>query len=376
MEIWKVHHRHNPTHEQGTRAIGALSGGRLWLLRRDMNGGFSFVATRIHDDSSLTMDEDYYKILEISRSASQAEIQKAYRELARKYHPDLNPDNQSAKERFQKVQLAFDVLNDSKKRELYDRYGSAFESMGAGGPGRAPGGGGGWPPGGGAGYEGVDFSQFFGEKYGAESASPFGDIFSQFTRGGQPSRRGPAAPTRGNDIQSNLQIPFQTAVTGGEAQISVRRHTGKVETITVKIPPGIESGKKIRLRGQGETGSGSNQPGDILITVSVASHPLFQRTGARLDVRVPVTLAEAVLGAKVDVPTPRGVVTVTVPPGSSSGTRLKIKGQGVKPRNAPSGDLFAELQIVLPEKLDDAALDAIRQIDEANPCDPRADLKW
>jgi molecular chaperone DnaJ/curved DNA-binding protein len=330
------------------------------------------------------MAEDYYKTLGVSRNASAADIQKAYRDLARKYHPDMNPDDKSAKGKFQEVQRAFDVLNDASKRELYDRYGSSFESMGAGGGPRGGAGGGratwGASP---EGAEDVDFSQLFGERFGGggEGSSPFGDIFTQFRRAGGRQRRGaaPQGEARGADVSAELEIPFTTAVLGGEAQISVRRQTGQVETLSVKIPAGIDDGKKIRLRGQGEAVAGGT-PGDILITIRVAPHPWFTRQKNNLEVRVPITIAEAALGAKVDVPTPRGTITLRVPSGSSSGKKLRIKGHGVSPRNGEPGDLFAHLEIMLPPKLDDEALDLIKKLDAhaegLAPQQPRKDLRW
>jgi curved DNA-binding protein len=324
------------------------------------------------------MAEDYYKTLGIGRDASPADIQKAYRKLARKFHPDLNPEDKTAKSKFQEVQRAFDVLNDPSKRELYDRYGSSFESMGAG-----PRGGGGqthWGAGPG-GAEEIDISQLFGERYGGDPTNMFGDIFTQFRRAGGRQRR-PGAPLgadRGADISAELEIPFTTAVLGGQAQISVRRQTGQVETLNVKIPPGIDQGKKIRLRGQGE-GVPDGTAGDILITVHVAPHGWFTRHGKNLEVRLPVTLAEAALGAKVDVPTPRGTISLRVPAGTSSGKKLRIKGHGVALRTGEPGDLFAEIEIVLPSPLDDASIDLIKQLDahaqSTQPQQPRRDLRW
>jgi len=328
--------------------------------------------------------DDYYKTLGVSRDASAADIQKAYRKLARKYHPDMNPDDKTAKTKFQEVQRAFDVLNDASKRELYDRYGSSFESMGAGGGPRGAGPGGGgrttWSTGP-EGAEDIDFSQFFGERFGGESASPFGDIFTQFRKagGGRQRRGGGQAAAHGADVSAESTIPFATAVLGGETQIAVRRQTGQVDTINVKIPPGIDEGKKIRLRGQGEAVSGGT-PGDILITIHVAPHPWFTRHGNNLEVRVPVTLAEAALGAKIDVPAPRGTISLRVPPGTSSGKRLRVKGHGVAPRSGEPGDLFAHIEVVLPTPLDETTTELIKQIDQhaesLGPQQPRRDLKW
>jgi DnaJ-class molecular chaperone len=329
------------------------------------------------------MAEDYYKTLGVSRSASQAEIQKAYRDLAKKYHPDMNPDDRSATKKFQEIQAAFDVLSNPEKREMYDRYGSSFETAGAGGPHPGAyqwqwqGGQGGSGASGGPEASPEDFlGQFFGERFGEEPSDSggFGDIFSRFTRGGRA--KGGRTRARSGDVTAELRIPFNTAITGGEAQFSLQRPEGKTETITVKIPSGIEDGKKIRLRGQGEPAQGRAAAGDLILVIRVAPHPYFVRRGNNLYVRLPVTLAEAAVGAKVDVPTPKGTVSVSVPPGSSCGTKLRIKGHGVAGKNAAAGDLFAEVQIVLPRNLNDADREFVRQMDQRYPMNPRGDLRW
>jgi DnaJ-class molecular chaperone len=155
--------------------------------------------------------------------------------------------------------------------------------------------------------------------------------------------------------------------------LRLRRPNGKDETIAVKIPAGIAPGQSIRLRGQGEEGA---RPGDLLITVRVGSHPCFRREGLDLEVRVPVTLAEAALGAKVDVPTPHGVITVKVPPGTSSGKRLRMKGQGIENRKGEKGDLYVEIQIALPDRIDSESAELIRRLDQRHSFDPRSDLRW
>lgn len=312
------------------------------------------------------MAEDYYKSLELNRGASPAEIDKAYARLARKYHPDVNPDDKAAKTKFQEIQAAYDVLKDPKKREMYDRYGSAFEQAASGG---GPRGGAGWSPG--AGAEGFDFAQFFG----GEMPGGMGDIFGQMRRG-RGSRRGRTAQVAGADIEAEVEIPFNLAVGGGETHLTLMRENGQRETLTVRIPAGIDDGKKLRLRGRGEPGANGGPRGNLLVTVRTAGHPFFTRKGDHLYVRLPVTLFEAAAGAKVDVPTPKGTVSLRVPPGSGSGTKLRIKGHGVAGADRPPGDLFAEVQIMLPASLDDAALAQIRQIDSRYPLEPRRDLRW
>jgi DnaJ-class molecular chaperone len=324
------------------------------------------------------MAEDYYQILGVAHNATQAEIQKAYRDLARKYHPDMNPDDKSAKKKFQKIQAAFDVLNDPKKREMYDRYGSSFETMGSGGPRGGASWQGSYGPGAGfGGFEDLDFGQFFGERFGGERAgADVGDLFEQFRRASGGRRSTTGRQRRGDDLAHELPIPFATSVNGGTVQVKVSHPSGKVDTLEVKIPAGIEDGKKIRLRGQGEPGARGGKPGDVLLVVRVEPHPCFHRQGNNLLLRVPVTLAEAALGAKVDIPTPKGAVSLHVPPGTSSGTRLRLRGHGVAPKSGQVGDLVAEVQIILPKTLDEPAREAIRQIADRHPLDPRANLRW
>lgn len=318
------------------------------------------------------MAEDYYATLGVARGASAEEIKKAYRKLARENHPDLHPDDPKAKEKFQQVQGAFDVLNDPKKREMYDRYGSAYESAGAGGhPGARP-----WPTGGGGGDEGYEVN--LEDLFSGGGGGGFADLFKQFGnrgRGGAGGGRRPM-PEAGADLEHDLSIPFASAVLGGEAQIAVARADGRQETIRVKIPAGIEDGKRIRLRGQGEPGANGGPNGDILIRVSIAPHPNFRRVGKRLEVTVPITLAEALGGGKIDVPTPHGTITLTVPPGTSSGRKLRVKGQGVKSGSGELGDLMAELQIVMPKNLTDDDRRQMVEIAERYADNPRAELRW
>lgn len=338
------------------------------------------------------MSKDYYATLGVDQNASAEEIQKAYRRLVRKYHPDLKPDDATAKEKFKQVQTAFDVLNDTKKRQLYDQYGSAYESMDGGGQAWQGGGGfggqggfGGWNragqgrAGGSGGHE-FNLDDLFGQG-GDKSGGGFADLFKNLGQRGGP-RQPRATAKRGANLQHELTVPLTTAVSGGEAQITVHRSNGKIETLQVRIPPGIDDGKKIRLREQGEPGPGGSDPGDILITVRVAPHPIFRRTGKRLDVRVPITLFEAIHGAKIDLPTPQGTITLSIPPGTSSGNKLRVKGHGVVTSQSDRGtddvpgDLFAEIQIVLPKSLNDVDQKNLESIASKYNDDPRADIRW
>ena len=301
------------------------------------------------------MSDDYYAVLGVSRGASTAEIEKAYRELARKYHPDMNPDDSAAEAKFQEVQRAYEVLKDPEKREMFDRYGSSFDAAGGAAGGGNPFTGGAYPGGGGFNFESggpggatFDFSEIFGAGGGGGG---FEDVIRNMS-----GRRQRSQPQRGRDIEHRLSIPFTTAVLGGEAQLQIQRASGKTERIEVKIPAGIEDGKKIRLRGQGESSAdGASPAGDLFIQVAVSEHPCFTRKGNNLTVRVPLTPSEAALGTKVEIPAPRGAISLTIPPGTSSGARLRVKGHGVSRHDSNAGDLLAEIQISLSESLSEGA---------------------
>jgi len=314
------------------------------------------------------MSEDHYQTLGVPRTASADEIRKAYRELARRYHPDLHPDDAAAKEQFKKVQTAFDVLNDPSKREMYDRYGSAFEGVGAGGAG-GWGGRGPFPGGGGAGGAEIDLESLFG-------GGGFADLFGGGARARGRRRQARAA---GEDVTARLDIPFRLAIDGGKADVRVDRD-GRIETISVTIPQGLPDGARMRLRGQGLPGTGGGPAGDLLLDVHVEPHPVFRRVGDTLEIMLPVTIAEAIEGAKVDVPTPWGTIALKVPPSTSGGRRLRAGGMGVRHANGAAGDLIAEVQIVLPEAADAAAraalLAAAQAAEGAAPAGPRAALRW
>ncbi len=293
------------------------------------------------------MAQDYYETLGLSRSASADEIQKAYRKLARKYHPDLNPDDKVSQQKFKEVQQAYDTLSEPEKRKMYDQFGSEYERVG-GAPFRGgTGGRGGFEDifGGGAGPGGFQFE------------GDLGDLFRQFTGGGaagagagRGGRGRSHSPVKGQDLATETTIPFNTAVMGGEASIAIRRND-KSELLHIKIPAGVESGRKMRLRGQGDPSASGGPPGDLIVTLNVASHPFFKRSGKNLELRLPITIGEAVHGATIDLPTPGGTVALKVPAGSNSGRRMRIKGQGVQSPDGAHGDLFVELLLRLPDPL-------------------------
>ena len=319
------------------------------------------------------MAEDYYKLLGVPRTASQDEIQKSYRKQARKYHPDLHADDSEQEKKrvlqqFQKIQQAYDTLSDPKKRKMYDQFGSEYEQMGGAGGNPFGGGGGGAPFGGGG---GIDLSSIFGG--GGPGAGGFEEMLRQMG-GGAAGRGGPPQPpAKGSDIEQEVTVPFAVAVLGGKHQLGISRN-GKSEKLDVSIPAGIESGKKIRLRGQGNPGAG--QPGDMLVTVKVAAHPAYARKGLNLLVDVPITVLEAVQGAKIDLPTPHGTLVLTVPVGTSSGKTLRLKGMGVKTKDR-SGDLLVTLQVSVPEEASEQDLEVLQKLSDAwSNLESRAKLRW
>lgn len=328
------------------------------------------------------MSKDYYKTLGVSKGASAEEIQKAYRNLARKYHPDLNPDDKTAKQKFQDVQQAYETLNDPKKKQMYDQFGSDYEQMGGGPGGGFPGGN---PFGGGGGQVPPGFEQMFGGGGGGAGGITLEELMKQFGMGGgggfegsgggrKRTRRQQQVP--GDDVRHEVEVPFHTAVLGGKVSLKLRRPDGKSETIDASIPAGIESGKTIRLRGLGDPSPNGGPAGDLLITVRVADHESFTRQGLDLTVKVPITIAEACLGGKIEVPSPHGTITLTIPPGTSSGKRIRAKGQGIHAKDGTQGDLYAEMQIVVPKKLSTKATELVKELSDQIAELPRENLRF
>lgn len=302
---------------------------------------------------------DYYDILGVSRSASADEIKKAYRKLSRKYHPDMAPDDKTADQKFKEVQEAYEVLRDENKRKQYDQFGHAFQHAGPGG-----GGGGGYYQSGGAGGP-VDFEDLFGG-----GGIDLGDLFGGAFRGG---KRAQPRPQKGESQRLQIEIPFHLAAVGGQHEISVQK-AGKTERLTIKIPAGVDNGSVIRLGGQGNPGVHGGPAGDLLITIKVGNHPYFKRDGGNLLLEVPITLTEAALGAKVDVPTlTEGEVTVTIPPGTSSGAKLRLRGKGITPQKATQpGDQICAIKIFAPKDLSDQEKELFKQIQQLKHDNPRS----
>jgi len=306
------------------------------------------------------MPRDYYETLGLKRNASEDEIKKAYRKLARQYHPDRNPGDKQAEGKFKEVQEAYDVLSDKTKRAHYDRFGTAEAGAGFGG-GR--GGGRGqtfhWGGGGPGGFEEMDSataSELFRQMFGGD-AGDLGELFGQRGRRGGRARR----PETGPEVQSEVTIPFLTAAVGGSVTLSVDGRE-----LAVRIPAGIEDGKVLRLQGQAPGG------GDLRLVVHIQPHPYFRREGNDVILEVPLSVAEAALGTKVDVPTLDGSkLTVTIPPGTSSGSRLRLRGKGIA-----GGNQYIEAKVMVPAAKDARSRELIQEFAKLNPQDPRSGLPW
>ncbi|MDA1213323.1 MAG: DnaJ domain-containing protein [Planctomycetota bacterium] len=321
-------------------------------------------------------EPDFYKVLEVSRQSSADEIKKSYRKLARKYHPDMCPNDKQASEKFKEIQEAYAVLGDADKRKMYDEFGANFSNSGSGKGGRGPrqtytwsGPGGGGP---------IDLEDIFGHGNVGDATEGF-DFSSIFGGGGgakrRSSRRETRRPDRGADVRTEIEIPLLVAAQGGMQDIKVHRSSG-VERLSVKIRKGVTTGQVIRLTGQGEPGGIGGGPGDLLLTVRIAPHPYFRVEKANVLLDLPISPAEATLGAKVDVPTlTEGDFTLTIPPGTSSGTKLRLRSKGlIDPETGQQGDQYCVIKIVVPKTTSDALRDLYRKVSELKEDQPRAGL--
>ncbi len=319
-------------------------------------------------------ERDLYKVLGVARDVDADALKKAYRKLARRHHPDVNPGDKAAEEKFKEISEAYDVLSDATKRRNYDEFGEvslqggfdaeqarrAREAFGARfGGGAGPG----------AGYG----------TYTSEEPFEFGDLddlLGRFGFGGRGAS-GRAAGLRGSDLEASLELDFLEAAKGGEKRLTLSLPGAdgrpKTETLTVRIPPGVADGGRIRLRGKGAPGLGGGPAGDLWATVRVRPHPVFRREGRDVFVDVPVTIVEAIRGAKIEVPTLDGRATVTVPPGTDSGRKLRLRGKGIPdPAGGAPGDLYVLIQIRVPKQLDPEALAKLDAL--AGTEDPRQEL--
>jgi curved DNA-binding protein len=299
--------------------------------------------------------KDYYAVLGIAKAASQDDIQKSYRKLARKFHPDVNKD-QKAEAKFKEIGEAYEVLKDPEKRKKYDQLGMAWNR--AGGP----------PPGWqevnfGQGGAGFDFSGFGG-------SGGFSDFFEMLFGAGGPGagggrRAGGFAAQAGGNSETTLPLTVEEAVCGGARELTVSDPaTGQRRTLTVRIPEGVRPGQKIRLAGKGAPGLGGGPPGDLLLKVEVVPDPRFRLEGADIHTAVPVQPWEAALGADADVETPTGTVRIKVPAGSSSGRKIRLRGKGLTQSGGEKGDLLAEIKIVVPDQLSERERELYEQLKE------------
>lgn len=312
---------------------------------------------------------DPYDVLGVSKSSSAADIKKAYRQLAKKYHPDRNKDDAKAKERFAEINTAYEIVGDEKKKAQFDRgeigpdgKPRGFEGFGAGPGGFTRG----WrSAGGGPGAE-THYEFNFGGPGAGAGAGGFdpSDLFADLFGG----RRRQAAPTRGDDVAATATVPLETIARGGSARVILP--SGR--TLEVKIPAGVEDGQQIRLRGQGQPGLRGGEPGDALVTVKIAPHPYFKVEGRDLRVELPVAVYEAALGAKVQTPTLDGKVELAVPAGSNGGRVLRLRGKGLPATDGkPAGDLYVALKIMLPEDPDADFEAKMRELRDRHGYDPR-----
>lgn len=327
------------------------------------------------------MTKDFYAALGVAKDAEQAEIKKAYRKLARTYHPDHNASNPGAEERFKEIGEAYAVLSDPKKRRQYD----AIRAMAGGGARFSAG------PAGGAGFGGFDdvFGSMFGGATGRgaggfsngtfsfnTSGGGFDDLLSGLFSGGARGgfRTPPAGPTRGADLQAETELSFRQACEGATLKLTVDGRD-----LTVRVPAGVKDGQQLRLRGKGRPVPGG-EPGDLLLSVTVAPHPVYSRSGdTDLIADIPITVGEAVAGGSIEVPLLDGSsARIKVPAGTSSGRKLRLKGRGITPggaRRARPGDLYVRVQVQVPTEPDEAARAAAVAFDQAAPLNPRAELR-
>lgn len=370
------------------------------------------------------MAQDLYKLLGVSRDASAAEIKKAFRKLARKYHPDVNPGDKKAEKRFKEISDAYQILSDKQKRAQYDQFGAGFFNSGRGAN-----------PGGGNPFQGFDFESF-GAGGGAGHGSFkdfFRDIFHQ--RGNQEQ----VTPRKGSDLTTSLKIPFLDAYKGvtttvrlqtgstcnschgkgvkpgsapqtcpscygsGQSQAmsgpfrvsqpcATCQGTGQVpgqscsscggsgvvpgnQKITVKIPPGVDTGSRVRVAGKGNPGTRGGPPGDLFISIQVMDHPLFIRNGKNIELEIPISVSEALLGARIQVPTPENSIKMTIPPACNVDKVYRIPNKGFPDlRGGKRGDMMVRVKIVAPDRIPEDAKDLIREFERVVPHNPREGL--
>jgi DnaJ-class molecular chaperone len=318
---------------------------------------------------------DYYEVLGIGRDASDEDIRKAYRRLARKYHPDLNPGDPQAEQKFKELGEAYEALKDPEKRRLYDQFGADWaHAAGAGqagpGPFRYTWTGQGTP------FEDVAFEAFGRSGGAADATSLFEELFSRL--GGARGTRTRRASARGQDLESELDLGFEQAVRGVRTSIALERPGGDGrEHLQVRVPAGVRDGQRLRVRGKGAPGPGGGPPGDLFLRIRVRPHAYFRRQGDDILLDVPISITEAALGGTVEVPTVHGRTAVRIPPGTAGGARLRLRGQGIAAaRTGTRGDQYCIIRIVPPRALDDEGRRLLERLRELQKDDPRAGAPW
>ena len=383
----------------------------------------------------MASKNDYYETLGVKRGASDDDVRKAYRRLARKYHPDLNPGDKSAEDRFKNVQEAYDILSDSKKRQMYDQYGF-YSDQPMPGAGESPGGG---PNMGFGGFDFTEFARRGGAQQGGDAngfgGGGFSDLFGQFF--GARNAQQANAPQRGSDLEYALNIDFWQAIKGTQVRLNVSRHeqcdnckgsgsaggnapvcpdcngsghvdqmagamrfnltcprcggkgrlrntcptcygdgrTSRQETVEVRIPAGVQGGARLRVQGKGNAGTQGAAAGDLYITIRVDEHPFFHRDGDNIDIRVPVTVTEAGLGAKIEVPTIDGRALLKIPQGTQNGQKFRLREKGVyNAKKNTRGDQIVEVVLKAPDVHDERTKELLRELAQVQTQDPRQEL--
>lgn len=321
--------------------------------------------------------KDFYQVLGVSRDATEAQIKSAYRKLARKLHPDVNKAA-DATAKFREATEAYEVLSDQAKRKQYDQFGHAGPGP-FGGQGGRPGPGGGyqqrsWGPGGAQG--GINFEDLFGggQGFAGMGLDEILETLGGRAAGGRQARGRGRPAHRGQDVESHLDMDFMQAAKGVTTTLRLQDESGQIQTINVHIPPGVKEGSRVRVQGKGGPGPGGQ--GDLFIITHIRPHPFFRREDNDIYVEVPISITESVLGGKVDVPTLEGTMTLTVPPGSSSGRKLRLKGKGISMPSGQSGDQYVVLKVVAPQSVSERAAELLKEFGKIEPYDPRKDVPW